>query len=428
MANRVRYAHGVVAAVLGTSAPNLVSNAKEVYGSPDVRAVTQMLESTAFTPQGERPDTAGKTTGELVGVEIRFPEFTVPSSGGERPQYHEWLVISGHKPPSAIVNRTSAFNEDTGLRGDGVTTTFRFLTKYAPGSIVHVTDGTQTVTGSAGAWTTGGTGSYDVTTGLVTVTFATAPAADATITVRYTGGYSLSYDHSRYPQSLQTGYIILTKHRADGADEEKRTISGARGVLEIGLTTGDVIKGDLSAVGKYHQRAMTGAAPVEPVFEDVDDLVWDDTCTVVLYEVKTGGDGKEYVGIIPSITLSPGFESEEPRGAVTIGYTVQGALKAGRSTLQLDLQPLICSELNLEEARRTGKQFQFRAVIPGRESPDNKLVFTARLQPIELGEAQDGFGGDEQVQTTWLIVAPGNALTPSASLSEPRYRFEVTTT
>lgn len=427
MASRPIFDRGIFAIALGASAPSLTTDAREVYGVPEVKAVTQMLENESFTPVGTRPDTAGKTTAEVKNIQIHFQEFTVPSSGASRPAYHSFMVMCGHKA-SSITDRTPTINEDTGLRGDGVTTKFRFLTKYAPKTMTHVTDGTQTVTGSAGAWTTGGTGTYDLTTGYVDVTFGSAPADGATITVRYTGGYSLSYDHSRFPQELDPAYIIVTKHQDDGLDEEKRPISGARGNMTLGLATGDVLMADIAGTGAYVARSMTGTAPASPTYTEGADLVWDDNCTVVLYEVSTGGDGKEYVGIMPSIGIDPGFTSEEPRGAVTIGYDVEGRLVAGRTIVTLDLQPLVADELNLEEARRLGTQFNFRYVIPGRASTNNKKVFTARLQVIEIGDAQRGFGGEEQVQVTCLVVTPGNAENPTETVSEPRYRFEVVTT
>lgn len=428
MASRKIYDKGIFAIVLGGSAPSLTANALEVYGVPEVKALTEMLQNESFTPFGSRPDTPGKTTAEVKGVQIHFPEFTVASSGTNFPPYHPVLVMCGHKPPAAVSNRTSTINEDTGLRGDGTTTTFRFLTKYAPKTFTHVTDGTQTATGSAGTFSGDGTGTYDLETGLVTVTFSTAPTNGATITVRYTGGYSLSYEPSRYPQELDSAYIIVTKHQDDGLDEEKALTSGVRGNMTLGLATGDVLMADISGTGAYIERAMTGSAPAAPTYSSASDLVWDDTCTVVLYRVKDGGDGEQYVGIVPAIGLNPNYTSEEPRGAVTIGYDVEARLSSGRSTLTLDLQPLVADELNLEKARRLGHQFNFRAIVPGRSSLLNKIALTARLQILEIGDAQRGFGGEEQVQVTFLIVTPGNPENPTESITEPRYRLEVVTT
>jgi len=426
MATQVLYEQGWFG--ISLSGTPGASDAKDVYGVPDVRRVPQVVSTQAYNPWGDvRPDGIGRVTARWTVPAFRFKEFTVPSSGSTRPDYHAFLVCTGHKPPSAIADYTSNQNEDTTLRGDGSTTRFRFFTKFLPDGIVHVTDGTQTATASGGTFGGDGTGTYDNATGYVDVTFSGAPTNGATITVRYTGGYNLTYEHSRQPQSLSSANVLMTKLTDDGAKEEVRQCTGARGNLTLSLSDNDALQGQITGVGIATANTVD-ASPTDPQYTEADDLIWDETCTIALYKVAaTVTDDDAFAGQVPGFGLDAGFEIQEPRGAITPGYTPAARLVPRRSTFTLTLPTTLADELDLEAAMIAEDQFHVRAVLKGRSSTDNRLGFTFRGQIVERGEPQAGFGGVEHVTYTFKCVTPGNKVNVAEASTIARYTIQTVT-
>lgn len=404
------------------------TNAIEVYGVPNVSRNPQVINAQAYTPYGDvRPDGVGRVVAQFSSGSFVFKEFTVPSSGSTRPEVHPLLVCSGHSPSSILDKTGGVSGEDTGLRGNGTRTRFRFLTSYLPKSITSVTDGTQTATASGGTFGGDGTGTYDNATGYVDVTFGTAPTNGATISVTYVGGYTLVYEHSRNPASLDAANILVTRLSDDAAEEEVRSCTGARGNLTLSLSENDELRGEV--VGRGVAAAPTvDTSPTSPTYTEGAKLVWDETCTVVFYRVTNSpADTDAFVGLIPAIGFDAGFEVQEPRGAPTPGYTPQAKLVPGRSTWTLTLPTLMADELALEEFFVDGAEFNLRGVLPGRAAATNKLGFTARCQITARGEPQVGFGGIEHVQYTLKVTYPGNAAAVTMG-SLPRYNFQFVTT
>jgi hypothetical protein len=361
----------------------------------------------------------------------------VPSSGSSRPDYAPFLKICGYQEGAAGIEDKSSggsppSGEDTGLDGDASLTQVRFLTAYFPVKVgtFSATDGTEsfsdnsdgTLTGSAG-----GSGTIDYATGYVNLTFNAAPGDGDDITCGYQSGYTLKYNRSTFQDSLEEGYLIVTKLTTDGSVEEVRACTGARGNAQLELDNGRNMQ--LACSGDGVPVAKSTNDPAEtPVYSSGAAMVWDENATVVLYTVKNNAaNSKAYVGTVASIGLNPGFTVEEEEGAVTPGYTPSAQLSPGRSEITLDLYANLYSELDLEGARDEQEQFNLRCAVPGRVSSDNWLCGDWRVQITGLGDRRRGPGGREVVPVTFKVIVRGNAEDVTFSNSGFLYDLRVVT-